>query len=294
MNALAPLLQSYADQKSLNQLNGNCRTEIAGVRYFRADGSSGRQPLVYQSGIIVVGQGTKEIHLGDQCMRYGAGDCLVVGVPLPLECEAFAERGLPILGLSIKVPSQLLHRLVNQVAEHGSAHRHKISSPLGLMSETMSTALNSAFIRLLHALHDDQEAAILGTSIVEEIIYRVLIGNNGHVLFDLARHDGQYARIAKTLNFLHKEFAENITVEALAEQANMSVSGFHRAFREVTTQSPLQYLKKVRLTKAKDLILADGKRVNDAANLVGYSSPSQFSREFKRHFNATPKSLSNR
>jgi len=77
-----------------------------------------------------------------------------------LECEAFAESGLPILGLSINVPSRLLHRLVNQVAEHSSAHKHKISSPLGLVSETMNSALINAFIRLLQALHDDQEAAI--------------------------------------------------------------------------------------------------------------------------------------
>jgi len=292
MTDLAQLLQSYADLKSLNQLNGNCRTAVSGVRYFRADGSSGRQPLLYQSGILVVGQGYKEIHLGDQCMRYGAGNYLVVGVPLPLECEAFADSGLPILGLSIHVPSQLLHRLVNQVSGHQSGHRQTGSSTLGLVSEPMNEALSSAFVRLLQTMHDDQDADILGANIVEEIVYRILIGDNGQVLYDLARHDGQYARVAKTLSYLHKEYAENITVEALAEQANMSVSGFHRAFREVTTESPLQYLKKVRLTKAKDLIVADGKRVNDAANLVGYSSPSQFSREFKRHFNATPKSLS--
>ncbi|MGH1374478.1 MAG: AraC family transcriptional regulator [Cellvibrionaceae bacterium] len=289
MTQLATLLQSYADLKSLNQLGGSCRTAIKGVRFFRAAEGNGREPLLYQSGILMVGQGNKEIHLGDQCVRYGAGDYLVVGVPLPLECEAFSDEGKPILGLSLNVSSETLHRLVNQVVEHGVDRRQKASTALGLTSETMDQTLNDAFVRLVQALHEDRDAAVLGENIVEEIVYRVLTGSNGHVLFNLASHDGQYARIAKTLTYLHREFATNITVESLAQQANMSVSGFHRAFREVTAESPLQYLKKVRLTKAKDLIVAEGRRVNEVAERVGYSSTSQFSREFKRHFNVNPK-----
>ena len=82
-----------------------------------------------------------------------------------------------------------------------------------------------------------------------------------------------------------------ISVEQLAEQAHMSVSGFHRAFRQVTSETPLQYLKKIRLNKAKDLIVVEGKQATEAAMLVGYASASQFSREFKRHFNATPKAI---
>ncbi|MGK0272055.1 MAG: AraC-like DNA-binding protein, partial [Cocleimonas sp.] len=115
------------------------------------------------------------------------------------------------------------------------------------------------------------------------------VGSEGHVLFDLAHHDGQYARVAKVLTRMHQAYSEGLTVQQLAEEANMSVSAFHLAFRKVTLESPLQYLKKVRLNKAKELIQLEGLRVNDAARLVGYSSSSQFSREFKRHFNMTPK-----
>ena len=291
MTQLAQLLQSYADLKSLNELRGSCRTALKGVYFYRDEGSSGRQPLLYQSGIIVVGQGSKEIHLGEQCVRYGAYDYLVIGVPLPLECEAFADDDKPILGLSIDVPSNLLHRLVNLLLENQRALPS--SNPqLGLMSEPMNAPLQQAFERLATVLHDDLEAEILGPAIVEEIIYRILMGKNGQILFDLARHDGQYARVAKTLSFLHREYASAITVEELAEKASMSVSGFHRAFRQVTAESPLQYLKKVRLAKARNLI-TEGRRVNDAALAVGYTSPSQFSREFKRHFNSTPKAMTN-
>ncbi|WP_153905797.1 helix-turn-helix transcriptional regulator, partial [Vibrio parahaemolyticus] len=96
--------------------------------------------------------------------------------------------------------------------------------------------------------------------------------------------------VAKALNRVHAEYHEQLNVQTLAEEANMSVSAFHQAFRSVTLESPLQYIKKVRLNKARDLIQLEGKRVNDAARLVGYSSPSQFSREYKRHFNETPRS----
>jgi len=290
-------MQSYADFKSLNMLEGSRKTLIPGVSFYRVSKASGRQPLLYQSGIIVMGQGHKEIHLGNETVCYGPGDFLVLGVPLPLECEAFSENGLPILGLSINVNSTLLHKLVNLLADE-RAQSEGYASPtsnldLGIKSESINNALDDTIKRLLHVLHNDIEAKIIGPALVEEIVFRVLTGENGHILFDLARHDGHYARIAKVLNRMHHDYAQSITVEGLAEQANMSISGFHRAFRQVTMETPLQYLKKVRLSKAKELIISEGLRANDAAMQVGYISPSQFSREFKRHFNTTPRSLLN-
>ena len=143
--------------------------------------------------------------------------------------------------------------------------------------------------RLMLALHSDLDTKLLGESLLNEIVYRVLTGTEGHVLFNLAHHDGQYARVAKAMNKMHQSYADGLTVQHLAEEANMSISAFHSAFRKVTLESPLQYLKKVRLNKAKELIQLEGRRVNDAAHSVGYTSTSQFSREFKRHFNMTPK-----
>ena len=294
MSDLAGLMQSYANLKSLNELEGSCKTAIPGVYFYRAAQGSGRQALVYQSGIIMMAQGRKEIYLGERSVNYGPGDYLVLGVPLPLECEAFSEGNLPILSLTINVDQKLLHKLVDQLSadlnESGSFYARD-QLQLGIRSESLNGAMQDTFQRLVLALHDDTEARILGPAIVEEIVYRVLTGANGHILFDLARHDGHYARIAKTLKYLHRQYAEPITVEALAERANMSVSGFHRAFRQVTSETPLQYLKKIRLSKARDLIASEGRRANDAATLVGYTSPSQFSREFKRHFNVTPKAI---
>ncbi|MCJ8339871.1 MAG: AraC family transcriptional regulator [Pseudomonadales bacterium] len=292
---LAELMQSYVDLKSLNELEGTIDTLIPGVRFYRACQGSPRQSFIYRPGIVVMGQGYKEIHLGSETVRYGAGNYLVLGVPLPLECEAFAENGLPILSLFIDVDSKLLHKLVSRLAEQNFQRdgfgKHPSVCGRGINAEHINDKFNESIQRLLLALHDDTEAAILGPSFLEEIVYRVLTGENSHILFDLARHEGHYARIAKVLSLMHLNYAEPVTVENLAEQANMSLSGFHRAFRQVTTETPLQYLKKLRLSKAKELIISQGLRANDAAMRVGYLSPSQFSREFKRHFNATPRSM---
>ncbi|MBW8189691.1 AraC family transcriptional regulator [Neiella marina] len=287
-------MQSYVDSQRLNSLEGVAETTVPGVRFYRSTTGCERQPLLYQSGIIILGQGSKTIHLADQHVDYGAGDYLVLGVPMPIECEAFALQQQPLLGLNIDVDPTLLHQQVDQLLRFGNGHPCQRCNPeLGLRAAQLDARLADAVARLLTALQTDAEASIIGPAIVAEIIYFTLVGPNGHVLFDLAQHDGHYARIARVLNRIHAAYADNLTVDELATSANMSVSAFHRAFRQVTRESPLQYLKKVRLNKAKELIVNEGKRASDAAHQVGYSSPSQFSREFKRHFKATPKALLN-
>lgn len=293
MSSIAEAMQAFVEHTQLHNLQGGCQTTLPGVRFFRASESSSKQPLVYQSGIIIVGQGRKVIHFADHHIRYGPGDYLVLGVPMPLECEAFADNGLPILGLSIDVQPALLLQLVNQMREqHLYSPEEKASQFCALQLAKMDPSLEQASVRLLKVLKDPEEAAILGEDIIKEVVYRVLRGPQGLTLLGLVQPEGHYARVASAMTTLHANYASAITVEQLAQAANMSVSSFHRAFRQVTYESPLQYLKKVRLNKAKELILATGSRANEAAHLVGYASASQFSREFKRHFNQSPSELS--
>ncbi|MDN3617532.1 AraC family transcriptional regulator N-terminal domain-containing protein [Vibrio gallaecicus] len=294
MQTLANLMQSYVDKKGWNDLEGIKETEIDGVWLYRSSNGNGRQPFTYESGIILLAQGRKNIYIGDRPVTYAAGDYLVVGVPMPLECEAMPIDGEPLLGLSITIDPKRLHKLVKQLEEQGFlesyCNKHKAGSS-GLESTEMEALMLDSCTRLMKTLHCEIEANILGDALIDEIVYRALTGAEGRVLFDLAHQDGHYARVAKALSKVHEEYDQTITVQSLAEEANMSVSAFHNAFRNVTFESPLQYLKKVRLNKAKDLIQIEGMRISDAARRVGYSSPSQFSREFKRHFNATPRAI---
>ena len=288
MGVMAELMQAYVEQENLHQLEGATETAIEGVFFYRSSQGCVRQPLTYSSGILIMGQGTKVVYLGDQSVRYSCGSYLTVGVPLPLECEATTDQGKPLLSICVNIAPELLHRLVDQLQRNGVAPETK-NANCGLCSEQMSPTMEDACHRLLKALLNPIDADMLGKSIVEEIVYRVLTGSKGYVLYDLARHDGHYARIARVLRQMHENYALPVSVDELASSINMSVPSFHRAFRQVTSESPLQYLKKIRLNKAKELMTLEGKKANEAALLVGYSSPSQFSREYKRHFDATPK-----
>ncbi|MBY7890233.1 AraC family transcriptional regulator [Vibrio fluvialis] len=290
MTELAELMQQYVERQSLHQLEGIAETEIPGVWFYRSSAGNQRRPFIYQSGIIILGQGQKNIHIGPNPVQYGPNDYLVVGVPMPLECEAIVEDGKPMLGLSIDIDHLILLKQVDMLEQAGfkPCNQDK-ENQCGLKSVRMGEEMLNTCKRLMNALNDGLEAQILGSSLMEEMVYRALTSCEGHVLFDLAHHEGHYARVAKALSKVHREYDQQLTVQLLAEEANMSVSAFHQAFRGVTMESPLQYLKKVRLNKAKELIQVEGKRVNDAARLVGYTSPSQFSREYKRHFNETPR-----
>lgn len=291
--SLAELMSQYVEHKQLHNLEGIIETDIKGVHFYRSSLGNARQPFVYQSGVIVLGQGTKNIYLGNEPVRYGPEDYLVVGVPMPLECEAFVQNGEPLLGLSIDIDSQLLHRLVNKLdSMHCFKSRNELVTGSGLKSVAMDNAMLDVCKRLVAALCSPIETAILANSLMEELAFRVLLSQEGHVLFDLARHEGHYARVAKSLDYLHNHYTGPVTVQELADKANMSISAFHQAFRDVTLETPIQYIKKVRLNKAKELIQLEGLKAGEAARLVGYNSTSQFSREFKRHFNQTPKANS--
>lgn len=290
MTELAELMQHYVELQSLHQLEGSIQTAIPGVWFYRSSVGNQRRPFIYQSGIIILGQGQKYIHIGNTPVQYGPNDYLVVGVPMPLECEALVEAGKPMLGLSIDIDHSVLLKQVALLEQAGftPCQRDK-GNRCGLKSVRMADEMLSTCKRLMYALIHGVEAQILGRSLLEEMVYRALTSCEGQVLFELAHHEGHYARVAKALSKVHREYGQPLTVQSLAEEANMSVSAFHQAFRGVTMESPLQYLKKVRLNKAKELIQVEGKRVNDAARQVGYTSPSQFSREYKRHFNETPR-----
>jgi len=290
MSQIANYMNAYVQTKQLDDLEGWVKTKVSGVGFYRSTHSGDRVPLIYQSGIILMGQGYKNIYLGEHKMRYGPGDYVVLGVPLPLECEAETEDGKPILGITIDVSPALLHSVINHIEKHaGVKNETPAESQLGLKCVSLTDPLQDVFLRLIKVLQNDAEAEFLGDSILREIVYRVLQGPMGHVLYERANTDGNYAKVAKVLDLIHSDYETTLTVEDLADKVHMSVAPFHRAFKQVTAESPLQYIKKVRLMKARELIMAEGLKAADAARKVGYNSASQFSREFKRHFNYTPK-----
>jgi AraC-like DNA-binding protein len=276
---LAGLLDEVADREGLHP------TLVEGVRVARISNSVPRAPVVYQPKILIVGQGRKRAFLGGEVYQYDAYNYLALAVPLPAECETEASPEEPVLLLALDVEPTMLGELMLELEEVPSEVG---PTPRGISSSPMGEELGGAVIRLLECLKSPVESRMLGRQTIREIVYRVLCGEQGGALRCLASRDDHFARIARVLRHVHADYARPLGVEDLAKKAGMSIAAFHHHFKLVTACSPLQYLKRIRLDHARMLMAHDGYNAGTAARAVGYESPSQFSREFKRLFGVTP------
>lgn len=269
--------------------NGLFPTNLEGVRVFQQTCHVPRQPMVYKPGICIVVQGHKIGFLGERKFRYDANHYLVTTVTIPFECETFGSPAEPLRGLFIDIDMPLLHELIGTLGLRPEfSDSAKKGLPSGIGPAQMEPEMLDAITRLLKCLKSPQEAGILGPGLVREILYRVLCGTQAPVLYSLAMHSGTFSQMAGILKIMQSDYAGKLDVESLATKARMSTSAFHRAFKDITSDSPIQYLKKIRLTKARDLMMQENMKAYLAADTVGYESTSQFSREFKRYFGQSP------
>ncbi|MGC0841164.1 AraC family transcriptional regulator [Pantoea agglomerans] len=245
-----------------------------------------RTPMMYQPGIVILFQGSKTGYLGSTVFQYDASKYLMITVPLPVECETWASPEVPIAGLCLKVDTASLQDLLIEIGDDDQFQPQPQTS--GIHSAWLTEPMLCAAERLLDVMTQPRDARVLGPHIVREIIYYVLTGPIGGALLSLVSRQTQFSLIARALRRIENHYAENLSVDALAAEVNMSVSAFHHNFKAVTQTSPLQYLKRYRLHQARLLMLHDGLKASAAAVRVGYESPSQFSREFKRYFGVTP------
>jgi len=276
----------------LARAEGSNETPLPGVRLHRRSQDVPCTPLLYRQGVIIVGQGAKRVHLGGEIYEYDPEHYLVLSVPLPAECEAAVAPGEPLLSMSVDFDMGVLHGVIAEMEEREGAPQRCCCRHQGLSLTRADAAFQETVLRLLRALADPVEARVLGRQLVRELLYRILRGESAAGLYALARKNTGLARIDKALRLIHGSYSQPFNVEQLAGSVNMSASAFHRAFKDVTSLSPIQYLKKVRLNKALSMLVEEGARSGDAARTVGYESVSQFNREFKRYFGASPRGLS--
>jgi AraC-like DNA-binding protein len=271
----------------LTQAGGMQPSGLDGVQFLRANCSYPRSPVLYDPCIIIVAQGRKHGYLGDQTFTYDAHNYLVLTVPLPFECETEVAPDGPFLAVAVGVELAMLSDLVMKMEMRArptlvGMRDHSVSAT------PLDPALSDATVRLLESLASPVDAAILGPQIVREILYRVLCGKQGGALQALLLMDGTRTQIHRILHRMHSDYARAMDISALADEAGMSVSALHHHFKAVTATSPLRYLKTIRLHKARMMMVQNSVGASIAAEKVGYESPSQFSREFKRLFGATP------
>lgn len=269
----------------LAQGEGFSASRLAGVKFMRSNRHTPATPIAYDPSIVIIAQGQKIGHCGDKTFVYDPNNYLVLAVPMPFECETLGTPDAPVLGLSVLVTPALVAELLVQIESTPVNGR---ADPQAIEAAPLDEALSNAAVRLLESLRSSDDARILGPQIVREITYRVLLGPLGANLRALAAPHSHFGQISRVLNRIHTDFARTYDMETLAREAGMSVSTFHTHFKAVTACSPLQYLKTIRLHKARMLMVHDGASAANAASLVGYESASQFSREFKRLFGDAP------
>jgi AraC-like DNA-binding protein len=276
---LVELLESMATEEGFSP------SRLDAVQFYRANQSSPRAPVAYDPSIVIVGQGRKRGYLGDQVFIYDPYNYLVLSVPLPFECEMEASPEKPLLVVIVQVDPATVNELLMAMDDDRELSG---SVPLAIYSTPLTDELTGATVRLLECLKTPPDSRALGRQIVREITYRVLCGPQGAALRAVAAPHSRFCQIARVLRRIHSEYHHELDVESLAGEANMSVSTFHHNFKAVTAVPPLQYLKSIRLHKARTLMVQDGLNAITAAGLVGYASASQFSREFKRFFGSSP------
>lgn len=265
---------------------GRTATAVDGVEVFRADGPSPLRCSVYDPCLIMVAQGRKCAYLGGEAYEYSPAKYLVLPLSLPLDSrilEASPER--PFLSFAVRIDPVILGQLVLDAGPVPSAES---AGARGIAVSEMTAEMVDAALRLVGCFESDVDARVLAPQIVREILFRVLTGPQGGLLHAAGRHDGRIGQVGRALRVIHASYAEPIDVPDLARAAHMSLSSFYDAFRTVTSLSPLQYVKEIRLARARQILLWEGVSAKRAARRVGYSSPSQFSREFKRRFGRPP------
>ena len=265
--------------------NGYTETPLEDVRLTRATESATKAPAMSDPCIAIVLQGRKRAHFGNDVLQFDAEHYLVVAIPTPFFSATEASVEEPFMGLVIRVDRTTLADLMFAIDQNANALP---AMPKGMMTTRMDGRLRDTVLRLLEALNSPLEARVLGPAIVREICFRVLMGEQGAALRAALTSQGQFGRIAKALRRIHADYAAEMDVGMLAAEASMSIPAFHVHFKSVTHCSPIQYLKSARLHQARLLMTRKDMTAQAASAHVGYESPSQFSREFKRYFGRSP------
>jgi len=261
-------------------------TAIPGLSLYRRDEPTQPASGMSEPSICLVAQGAKRVLLGDDVYVYDAHHFLITSVDLPTVWQIIkASREKPYLGLVLKLDQREISQLM--VDSNLPPPRAQQSSR-GMAIGEVTLPLLTAFQRLIDLLAEPKDIPILAPIIQREIVYRLLVGDQGARLRQMASAGSQSQQIARAIDWLKSHFTHRLQIEDLATQVHMSTSTFHHHFRALTAMSPLQYQKWLRLNEARRLMLTERLDVTTAAFQVGYESPSQFSREYSRLFGAPP------
>jgi AraC-like DNA-binding protein len=280
---LTKLASAVAGQAAVDGVYG---TAVPALWLSRFSAPSDLAALVYEPCLCMVAQGAKEVLLADETYRLDAAQSLLVSVDLPVTARVIeASPSRPYLAVRLALDLAVVVELLAD-----GTTTPALGPPARAIAMTPAESpLLDAVSRLVALLASPQDAGPLAPLLLREITYRLLTGPQGMRLRQIASAGAPAHRITRAIRWLKDHFADTLRVEALAKHVGMSPSAFHLHFKGVTALSPLQYQKRLRLQEARRLMLGEGFDAAEAAFRVGYESPSQFSREYRRLFGAPPR-----
>ena len=261
-------------------------TAIPGLSLFRFAAPSDPVSYMHEPSICLIAQGAKRVFLGEEEYVYDENHFLITSVGLPIVAQIIqASPDKPYLGIVLRLD---LRELAQLMVDSSLPVARLQQSGRGMTVGRLSVPLLNAFERLIDLLGGPSDIPVLAPLIQREILYRLLMSDQGPRLRQIATAGSHSHQIARALDWLRANFSRPLRVDELASSAGMSTSTFHHHFRTMTAMSPLQYQKWIRLHEARRLMLTEHQDATSAAFQVGYESPSQFSREYSRLFGAPP------
>ena len=290
-----PLCQKQAELTALlDRLTGSdgaYPTAITPLTLHRLSAPSPPAHGVLKPTFCIVAQGSKLAVLGEETHLHDSSRYLLLSVDLPLTAQVVeASPEEPYLGICLDLDPRQISALLMEMEplEVGPSKPASASSARSLSLSRTDAPLLDAVVRLLRLLDTPEDVPMLAPLALREILYRLLTGEQGARLRQIAVHNSLTQRVARAIEWIKRHYAEPLHIETIAQEVCMSASGLHHHFKAVTALSPLQYQKHLRLQEARRLMLAEALDAATAGYRVGYQSPSQFNREYRRLFGAPP------
>lgn len=283
-NALSAAISRIMDGGGID--SGALRTPVPGLSLLRSFAHSPPRHMSYRPSLCLVAQGAKQIFVGEHAITYGDMQCLIVTFEVPVLSQIVrASPEEPYLSATLALDPDIILDVATRLDSTGPVSG---GPAFGLVVKDMDEQIAGSILRLLDTIGRPQAVDILYPAIMREIAYWLLTGPAGRDVARMVLPDGRPRRIAHAIHHLRDHFDAPVSVSELARIAGMSTSTFHHHFKALTSLSPLQYQKQMRLIEARRRMVADGEKAGVAAFAVGYESVSQFSREYARMFGAPP------
>ncbi len=277
----------FANSIARLTVNGDqLETAISTLSFYRLLGPMELKSHIYEPCVCLIAQGAKRVLLGEDTYVYDSRNFLISSLHLPTSVQIIkASREKPYMGLMLKLDL----REVSQLMVECDFPPPRLQQPSrGLVVGEVTLPMLNAFQRLIDLLSEPKDIPILAPIIQREIIYRLLVSDQGARLRHIVSEESRSREIAQAIDWLRSNFTQQLHIDDLAAQVHMSTSTFHHHFKALTAISPLQFQKRLRLNEARRLMLAERIDSGTAAFRVGYESQSQFSREYSRLFGEPP------